>query len=635
MVFKRRFWKLMTNRAPDWCFRACSCAVAVLTATAMLRSVGSPQPNVTLFLSGFAALFSGLTVYFVGGKRLCIPYGLLLAMVAATSWGSYARTDLLIYHSAVAAGICCLLAFFPQYRSIRLLLTLAALVVFVLLEGGIGGYHFLTNRSLGYAQVVAVSESTVWESFGFIISHHHLVPLVLMFLCGSVILLVFVGTTTAPTLTIGGRIVLGILLGILSCAALNTDAHLYDRLPIFGMAVSNYHSDMAYRNTARARKPMVEKIGAVRKNDFKPAVYVVVVGESANRYHLGLYDYFRDTTPKMERRKDQLVVFRDAISSYSTTVLSLRRALTLATVESGKGYSDGGMFSIFEIMRGAGFRTYWLSNQTRWGFWGNHVSSIALGADTVVMLEDNSGMEGEDVPMQQFRRLIELRNNKYIDTPIGYDADLLPQLDRVLTETKEPAVIFLHINGSHGPYIFGCPNSFRKFVDNTDQEKFGPDIEAGRVNSYDNTIYYTDYILDEVIRRLESHQLPTSLLYFSDHGESVYLGKEHDPSDFGPGHVEVPLLLWFSSLYRDAYPETVAQARAHADSPFMLDSLSQLVMDWTHVDGPFYKPSRSPLNANFAPAPRLTIDGAVDYDSLKQNYCTVTRAKTGFSLGPC
>ena len=40
-----------------------------------------------------------------------------------------------------------------------------------------------------------------------------------------------------------------------------------------------------------------------------PRTYVFIVGESANRNHLSLYGYKRNTTPKLEAMRDELVVF--------------------------------------------------------------------------------------------------------------------------------------------------------------------------------------------------------------------------------------------------------------------------------------------------------------------------------------
>jgi lipid A ethanolaminephosphotransferase len=40
-------------------------------------------------------------------------------------------------------------------------------------------------------------------------------------------------------------------------------------------------------------------------------------------------------------------------------------------------------------------------------------------------------------------------------------------------------------------------------------------------NSYDNTILYTDYVLGEILQRLELSGAPYVFIYLSDHGESL------------------------------------------------------------------------------------------------------------------
>ena len=54
-----------------------------------------------------------------------------------------------------------------------------------------------------------------------------------------------------------------------------------------------------------------------------PRTYVFIVGESANRNHLSLYGYKRNTTPKLEAMRDELVVFEDVISPDTHTIPSL------------------------------------------------------------------------------------------------------------------------------------------------------------------------------------------------------------------------------------------------------------------------------------------------------------------------
>ncbi|WP_395230673.1 sulfatase-like hydrolase/transferase, partial [Escherichia coli] len=72
------------------------------------------------------------------------------------------------------------------------------------------------------------------------------------------------------------------------------------------------------------------------------------------------------------------------------------------------------------------------------------------------------------------------------------------------------------------------------------------------VNTYDSTLVYVDYIVDKAINQLKEHQdkFTTSLVYLSDHGESVgengiYL---HGlPSVIAPvSQKQVAMLLWLS-----------------------------------------------------------------------------------------
>ena len=420
---------------------------------------------------------------------------------------------------------------------------------------------------------------------------------------------------------------------------------MYGRGSLLFIVIDSLHDERLTQQVARERRENIASLGVQKDDDFKRALYVVVVGESANRNHLHLYGYFRETTPFLDARKDEMVVFHNAIASFSSTILSLRRALTLATVSSGKEYYDDGMYSIIEILRGAGVKTYWISNQAKWGLWGIGTSLIASGADDVFFERDRASVDAtawasDSAVKSKGMMLIDARGR--VQTPLDYasnlsdeDGVLMDRIDNVLAKEDGPAVLFVHLMGSHTLYANRYPQAFEKFAPQDDKDLFGDKIETARVNSYDNSILYTDYILDQIIRRLQAKAMPTSLLYFSDHGESVDINKQHDPSDFTPGHVEVPLLLWFSQAYKDAYPDTVLHAQTHSDAPFMNDSLSQVMMDWTHVHGSFSQPLRSLLNATFVPSPRLTMDGAVDYDKLPDSYCAVVKAKTGFGMKKC
>lgn len=79
------------------------------------------------------------------------------------------------------------------------------------------------------------------------------------------------------------------------------------------------------------------------------------------------------------------------------------------------------------------------------------------------------------------------------------------------------------------------------------------------VNSYDNAILYTDYLIDSTIRLLEQTNRPALLLYVSDHGENLMDDERHMllHGTYAGSIYEyhVPLFVWMSDEYKNLYPE--------------------------------------------------------------------------------
>ncbi|MFN6943215.1 MAG: sulfatase-like hydrolase/transferase, partial [Parvibaculum sp.] len=82
--------------------------------------------------------------------------------------------------------------------------------------------------------------------------------------------------------------------------------------------------------------------------------------------------------------------------------------------------------------------------------------------------------------------------------------------------------------------------------------------EEQLINTYDNSIRYTDHILGEVIDMLDkaSDRFDTALLYASDHGESLGEGGIYLhglPYMFAPAaQTHIPTVFWASPAYREA-----------------------------------------------------------------------------------
>ena len=105
-----------------------------------------------------------------------------------------------------------------------------------------------------------------------------------------------------------------------------------------------------------------------------------------------------------------------------------------------------------------------------------------------------------------------------------YDDLLLKAFDMDLNRlTEKNNLIVLHGRGSHGPlYYKRYPKEFEIYKPACNNELDECSVKE-IINAYDNSIYYTSYILKEIIDRLIalSNEYNTMLIFMSDHGQSL------------------------------------------------------------------------------------------------------------------
>jgi len=114
----------------------------------------------------------------------------------------------------------------------------------------------------------------------------------------------------------------------------------------------------------------------------------------------------------------------------------------------------------------------------------------------------------------------------------------------------------LHQMGNHGPaYYKRYPKEFETFTPVYKTNQLEDCSKISLNNTYDNIILYTDYFLNEAISLLKNNDknFQTSLLYVSDHGESLgenglYL---HGlPNFIAPDNQRhVPAFVWFGEQF--------------------------------------------------------------------------------------
>jgi len=306
---------------------------------------------------------------------------------------------------------------------------------------------------------------------------------------------------------------------------------------------------------------------------------VIVIGESAVRTHMSLYGYERDTTPELEKCRDELVLFRNVISAMPVTNYSLYYFLTFKTLADQMHPRA----TIMSILDHAGYHIDVYSTQENFG--ENSVSAL----------------------FTQW-------HPKYHENE--FDGCLIEDVRESLANRKGPTLIILHIMGSHITYKNRYPESFSFFsVDKNDSsiKEINPLFQEN-INTYDNSIRYTDFVLGNIIRELKKSGGKNMLFYFSDHGENVETSFLQNYRDAEKREsYEVPFLFWFSPEYRESYPARIAAAKTATDKPIQLDRAAEGILSILGVSSQEYPASEDFLSPEFEIKPRYMMEGRILY----------------------
>ena len=308
--------------------------------------------------------------------------------------------------------------------------------------------------------------------------------------------------------------------------------------------------------------------------------YVLIIGESTTRSHMQLYGYYRETTPNLNKMKEDLVIFNDVIAPHVSTIASLDKVLTLASRNSKNKKYDGTLIQLFNK---AGFKTYWLSNQRPLGLHETNVTIISNNCDKQIFL--NTVDESKD-------------------------AILLPRFQKILDLPYDKKFIVIHLMGTHVEYKNSYHGSFKKFK-TTPITKFKHKKAYRTINQYDNSNLYNDYIVSEIFKQLKATDTKSYALFFSDHGDDVYETLDlagHTYKGTKPMH-DIPFILWRSDKFKKEENEFVYDTARKYSTEDLLYTLSDL----SGIRFKEFEPSNSLVNKKFTPKKRF-ISNKKDYD---------------------
>ncbi|MCS6154493.1 phosphoethanolamine--lipid A transferase [Shewanella baltica] len=302
----------------------------------------------------------------------------------------------------------------------------------------------------------------------------------------------------------------------------------------------------------------------------KPNLLVLVVGETARSMS---YQYYGYDKPTNAHTQDQgLIVFKDTHSCGTATAVSLPcmfSRMGREDYDSRRAYAQD---TAVDVLNHGGIKVQWFDNDS--------------GCKGVCDQVENISIDLNSDP--------ELCTGQYC-----FDQVLLNKLDETLaTAERKDTVIVLHVIGSHGPtYFLRYPPEHRKFTPDcqrSDIQNCSPDE---LMNTYDNTILYTDYIISEVVKKLQNQQdkFDPAMLYLSDHGESLgekgmYL--HGAPYSIAPiEQTSIPMLAWVSEDFsKDNHLDMACLAEHAAKGGFSHDNLFDSLLGLMNVKTEVYQP---------------------------------------------
>lgn len=330
----------------------------------------------------------------------------------------------------------------------------------------------------------------------------------------------------------------------------------------------------------------------IKRNNSHIKNVVLVIGESCNRNHMGLYGYYLPNTPYLSRlqAKKQIYTFTDVVSPHSTTIASLSKLLTFCNYESLEDWYHYN--NLIDVVKAAGYKTFWLSNQESSGIWGSVAQLFAQRSDVHMFTRIRDSQEDYGV----------------------LDEELLPLLDQAVNERAEKNFFVIHLMGQHDLYYNRYPYAFHKFTADDIQLNLH---EKGRltVAQYDNSILYNDFILAQLIDRFQQEE--TLLLYVSDHGEAIYDGNDfngHVEENPSRHMIEIPCIIWASQAFVQNVPDKLLRIADAVERPYMTDDMIHTLLDLMEIETVEFEPQRSLVNPVYD-ASRRRIYNGIDYDA--------------------
>lgn len=247
------------------------------------------------------------------------------------------------------------------------------------------------------------------------------------------------------------------------------------------------YSTIKFSKSLAPKEPF-KQIGLdATKNDDTKRLFVFVLGETARSFDYSINNYsLHDTNPYS--KANDLLSFSDFSSCGTSTAISVPCMFSNFTRSDFSPSKASNTGNLLDVLKTAKVNVSWLGNNSGWC------------KGVCDRTSDSRDFGGTD-----------------------FDEVMLEDVQKKISDANETSFIVVHLQGSHGPtYFKRYPKEFDKFKPTCDTATLKDCSHEQIVNTYDNTILYTDYIVNKIVDMLKNNtKFETGLFYVSDHGESL------------------------------------------------------------------------------------------------------------------
>jgi len=331
----------------------------------------------------------------------------------------------------------------------------------------------------------------------------------------------------------------------------------------------------------------------MKNKEIKKPNIIFIFMDALRASNLGCYGYKRKTSPNIDNLAKQGILFEKTFASNNLTdksalsILASRHLLIEETrnfsynKEELKSFFDSGGIFLQEILKKNGYKTYFLRCLYNWrkiGFdyyFKKELKEASRKWDLITFL-------GKKVLISKIlKNLFHYLISNKLANKLRKKSDSEIATKKAIeiiknTNKKDNFFMWISYEDTHNPY--NCSTKFiNKFVTKKKSIKFFKKLSKKRgyskkfvdfcksgfshdckirdiIDRYDNAIAYNDYLIGKIIKTLKEENLfeNTIIVFFSDHGESIYEHKIYvDHHGLYDVSMHVPLIISAKQLPKD------------------------------------------------------------------------------------